>query len=165
MSSALDSAAMNFSWVEDGLLAGCRGPRTMKDLRYLASQGIRLLVRLASQAETGISKREVERGKIADCYEPMDDFTAPPQEQIDRIVTAMRTAIELGKPVAVSCMAGYGRSATLLACYLVSRGHSDSEAIRHLIFKRPCSAELLRVPGQKEAVSEFYRRFKRLGFE
>jgi hypothetical protein len=65
MSLDLDSAAMNFSWVEDGLLAGCRAPRTTKDLKYLASQGIRLLVRLASQAETGISKQEVARSKMA----------------------------------------------------------------------------------------------------
>ena len=68
----------------------------------------------------------------------------------------MSAAIEGGNPVAISCMAGYGRSGTLLACYLVFRGRSDSEAIRHLIFKRPCSAEMLRVPGQKEAVGEFF---------
>ena len=152
-----ESDAMNFSWVEDERIAGCRCPRTPKDFRFLRRKGIKLLVRLASEAETAISSREVKDSKIQDFYEPLEDFTAPRQQQIDRVVKVMRRAIQLGEPVAVSCVAGYGRTGTLLACYLVSQSRSASEAIRHLIFKRPCSNELLRVPGQKEAIDEFYR--------
>jgi atypical dual specificity phosphatase len=56
------------------------------------------------------------------------------------------------------CGAGMGRTGTILACYLVSLGIPAEDAIRQLIEKRPCSREILNVPGQREAVFEFERR-------
>src|SRR5260370_7260841 len=89
-----------------------------------------------------------------------EDFRLGLQEQIGRVVSAAREAVIRAKPVAICCLAGYGRSGTMLACYFVAEGRSASDAIRHVIFKRPCSAELLRVPGQKDAVHEFENRFR-----
>jgi atypical dual specificity phosphatase len=55
----------------------------------------------------------------------------------------------------VSCGAGCGRTGTVLACYLVSSGHSAEGAIQQLLALRPCACEILVVPGQREAVLEF----------
>lgn len=151
------SLAMNFGWLKEGRLAGCRGPRGDNDLTFLASKGIRALVRLAYEEETGISGDDIQQMGMEDCYEPVEDFTAPSQDQIDRVMTFIHAAIAKGKPVAVSCGAGYGRTGTILACYLVSQGHSADDAIQQLISRRPCSREILRVPGQKEAVLDFQR--------
>jgi atypical dual specificity phosphatase len=153
-----DSVAMNFSWLEHGWLAGCRGPRTDADLAFLARVGIRALVRLAAEEETGVCASDVEQHVMEDCYEPVEDWTAPLQEQIDRVVAFINRALSSGKPVAVSCGAGYGRTGTILGCYLISKGLSAQAAIQRLIEVRSCSAEVLRVPGQKEAILEFYRR-------
>jgi atypical dual specificity phosphatase len=153
-----DSTEMNFSWLEESAVAGCRGPRTAADLMFLASVGIRALVRLAHEDETGITAADVQQHEIDDCYEPVKDWTAPSQEQIDRVVYFVNQAVANGKAVAVSCGAGYGRTGTILGCYLVSKGLSADEALRGLIEARPCSREVLRVPGQKEAVVEFHRR-------
>lgn len=152
--------AMNFGWLEDCRLAGCRGPRSDRDLRFLFSMGIRALVRLAHEEETGITEHDVQQNGLQDCYEPVRDFTPPNQGQIDRVVGFIFHAIEEGKAVAVSCGAGCGRTGTILACYLVSLGRTAEEAIEELLSKRPVSREVLRVPGQKEAVEAFRRRLE-----
>lgn len=150
--------SMNFGWIGERCLAGCRGPRSDEDLTFLASKGIRALVRLAYEEEAGITIHKVEQKGMDDCYEPVEDFTAPSQRQIDRVVAFIRGAIKEGKAVAVSCGAGYGRTGTILACYVVSLGLSADHAIEQIISVRPSSKEILRVPGQKEAVAEFQRR-------
>lgn len=152
------AAALNFSWIEDSLVAGCSGPRTDKGLGSLAEFGVRALVRLASEKETGLDGLDVERHGIRDCYEPVPDFTPPSQAQLDRVIAFMNSAIEGGEPVAVSCGAGKGRTGTVLACYLVAKGMRPEAAIDELIAVRACSDEILHVPGQKDAVDEFYRR-------
>src|SRR5919109_1668868 len=120
MNLAIDAAAMNFSWVEAGRIAGCRGPKTQNDLRFLSSQGVRALVRLAYEQESGLSSAHVFTSGLEDFYDPVDDFTAPSQDLIDRAISFMGNAVRSGKPVAVSCGAGYGRTGTVLACYFVS---------------------------------------------
>ncbi len=161
MSPSFDySVAMNFGWLEQDRIAGCRGPRSDNDLAFLASKRIKALVRLAHEEETGIFTADVDANGIEDCYEPVPDRTAPSQDQIDRIMSFVRNAIEKGRPIAVSCGAGCGRTGTVLACYLVSAGHSAEDAIQKLLAVRPCSREILVVPGQREAVLEFERRLK-----
>jgi len=152
------SMAMNFGWIEQDRIAGCRGPRSDNDLAFLASSGIRALVRLAHEDETGISKADVESQGLEDCYEPVPDWNPPTQTQIDGVIAFVCSAIAREKPVAVSCGAGCGRTGTVLACYLVASGRSAEDAIRHLLSVRPCSREILTVPGQREAVLEFGRR-------
>ncbi len=159
MSQDLDySVAMNFSWVEKDRIAGCRGPRSDKDLAFLTSSGICALVRLAHEDETGIPKADVEAHGLEDCYEPIRDWNPPPQTQIDRIVEFVCSALARGKPVAVSCGAGCGRTGTVLACYLIASGRTAEDAIQHLLSVRPCSQEILTVPGQKDAVLKFGQR-------
>lgn len=151
---------MNFSWVESGTVAGCRGPRTDEDLKFLVSVGVSALVRLAHKDETGIDVFDVLSHGIEDFYEPLEDYTPPSQEQIDRVVRFVKDAVMNGKAIAISCGAGYGRTGTILACYLVSKGLSAEDAIQRLIKVRSCSDEIFRVPGQKEAVYTFYHRLQ-----
>jgi atypical dual specificity phosphatase len=141
-------------------LAACRGPRCGSDLGFLVTAGIRALVRLAYDEETGISGSDVREYGIEDCYEPVKDFTAPAQKQIDRLIKFIASASTQRQPVAISCGAGYGRTGTILACYLVYGGQVPDNAIQEVIQRRPGSNEILRVPGQKDAVLEFHRRLR-----
>jgi atypical dual specificity phosphatase len=149
---------MNFSWIDDGHLAACRGPRTDEDLDFLYDNGVRALIRLAYDEETGITTADVERHGIKDWYEPGKGFTPPGPEQLDRTIPIIPGAIAQGIPVAVSCCAGYGRTGTVIASYLTTTGHQPQDAIEYLIKKRPGASELLRVPGQKEAIIDFHKR-------
>jgi atypical dual specificity phosphatase len=150
-----EAVAMNFSWIEEKRVAGCRGPRTKEDLRFLCSSGVRSLVRLAHEDEIGISPADVSGSGLEDFYEPVEDCSAPSQLQVSRIVQFINDSVRRGKPTVVSCNAGCGRTGTILACYLVSQGNSADDGIQKVIRKRPCSSEILRVPGQKEAVHDF----------
>jgi atypical dual specificity phosphatase len=115
----------------------------------------RLLVHVHSRPE-----RIAEDFKLADFYEPVKDVTAPTPQQIVRAVQFIRCALADDKPVAVCCGYGFGRSATVFACYLVSLGHSAEDAIQQLIAVRTQARELLLVPGQKEAVEAYWRQLK-----
>lgn len=129
MSLDMDASDLNFSWVLEGKLAGCAGPVLDRDLRFLVQQGVRALVRLADEHE-GISKREdIEKVGLEDCQEAVQDFAAPDLDQIDRVIAFIHQCLELGKPVAVSCRAGQGRTGTFLSCYFVSTGVSAQSAI------------------------------------
>jgi atypical dual specificity phosphatase len=147
---------LNFSWVEERRVAGCRGPRSQQDLADLASLGVDSVVRLAET--TGVSAEQVAAAGLRDCHEPVADFTAPSQEQVDRALGFMFQELGARRAVVVSCGAGQGRTGTLLACYLTARGYGAERAIELLTRVRPQSQELLLVPGQKEAVIEFGRR-------
>ena len=153
---------MNFGWIKEGVVAGCRGPRSEEDLDFLLSYGIRGLVRLAFAEETGLTSRTIVAKGIQECYEPVQDFTAPSQDKIDCILQFMENAIAEKKPVAVSCGAGYGRTGTILACYLVYTGMSAPDAIEFLCSIRPCSEELLDVPSQRQAIFDLERRLRSL---
>jgi atypical dual specificity phosphatase len=147
---------MNFSWVEPDRIAACRGPRDDDDLQFLASAGVRALVRLA--AESRVTPEQVRSADLDDCFEPVRDFQPPRQDQVDRVVSFIRACLEQDKPVAVSCGAGQGRTGTMLACYLVSEGRDAQAAIDLLIARRPVCEEVLYVPEQREAVEEFAHR-------
>jgi hypothetical protein len=105
-----------------------------------------------------VTTEQVQKAGIEDFHQSVKDFSAPTQDQIDEVLRFIRKALGSNKPVAVSCGAGYGRTGTILGCYLVSRGFPAEDAIEHLINVRPVSKEILQVPGQKPAIVEFARR-------
>jgi hypothetical protein len=68
------------------MLAGCSGPIDDSELLFLKQQGITLLVRLAEKQKAKVTSQQVLRAGLKDLHEPIMDFHAPSQEQIDRIV-------------------------------------------------------------------------------
>ncbi len=151
---------LNFSWVVPGKLAGCARPSGRPDIAFLATQGVRALVRLARPREGVLHPRDMQEAGIEDYYEPVEDFTAPSQEQIDRLVAFIQSRINGGKAVAVSCGAGHGRTGTVLSCYLVSTGMSADEAVAamHAAGRAPYERG---ATGQLEAIHEYARRLGR----
>ncbi|MGV8118236.1 MAG: dual specificity protein phosphatase family protein [Candidatus Xenobiia bacterium LiM19] len=144
-----------FSWVIEDKLAGHSGPNSLEDLIWLKYQGIQALVRLVETA--GVSQEEIEGQGFDDCHEPVKNYTAPRQEQIDRILLFIEKAHAQGKPVGVSCGAGIGRTGTILACYLAGKGMGAEEAIQEIRTLRHGSIE---TDDQEEAVRSFVMRKK-----
>ena len=140
---------MNFSWVIDGELGGSQGPAAHHDLFFLYSQGVRAVIRME---ERTIPARGEGMADLVDMFEPVPDFTAPTMEQTRRMVSFIDEQTAAGKPVAVSCYAGVGRTGTVLACYLVHRGAAPEEAVQRVRELRPGS---IQTREQEAAVYEF----------
>lgn len=119
---------MNFFWLEEAMIGGCRGPQSNQDLQTLKMLGIRALIRLADTSEARVNTEQVNEFGIDDFHEPMEDFTAPTLIQISRVVAYIERMIGKGIPTVVSCGAGYGRTGLMLCCYLIKRGSTLTEA-------------------------------------
>jgi atypical dual specificity phosphatase len=144
--------SLNFSWIIEGKLAGSRGPRSKKELTSLKNQGIGALVRLVEAGEAWVTTKDVSDAGLEDYNEPVRDFTAPTQEQIDRIIAYIDSHIQRGVPVGVSCNAGIGRTGVILACYLVHKGLTWNEALELVRKKRGRGPEM---PEQTAAVKAY----------
>ncbi len=144
---------MNFGWVLENELAGSQGPVNLQDLFFLYQQGVRAVIRMEARTIPANTGGYVD---IVDMYEPVRDFTAPAQGQIDQMVKFIdEQAVWNDRPVVVSCYAGIGRTGTVLACYLVSCGSEPADAIIEVRRRRPGS---IQTPEQEAAVFEYARR-------
>ncbi len=143
------------NWFEDGQLAACRYPRDEKALRELAEHGVSTLVNLHQRPHT--SETLAQFG-MTQFHLPVPDFTAPTSAQLADGVCAIEQAIGAGTKVAVHCGAGQGRTGTLIACYLISKGLSADEAIAHVRAVRPGSVETRQ---QELAVQAYAHRIGR----
>jgi iron uptake system EfeUOB component EfeO/EfeM len=83
------------------MLAGCAGPINDSELLFLKQQGITLLVRLAEKQKAKVTSQQVLRASLKDLHEPIMDFHAPSQEQIDRIVKNVKEFLNEVKAVAI----------------------------------------------------------------
>ncbi len=144
---------LNFDWVIEGQLAGCAKPYLDEDLIFLYEKGIRAIVRLE---EDGFESEDIINSGIEDFTEYIPDFTAPSQIQIDKIIDFIKSHLNKGEPVAVSCGAGIGRTGTILTAYLISEGYSFHDAELLIKGKGRKSYE---THGQKRALEEYASRY------
>ena len=147
--------SLNFSWVIDDKLAGSRGPRSKQDLISLKEQGVGALVRLVESDEAWVTTKDISETGLEDYNEPVLDFTAPTQAQIDKIIAYIDSHLERRVPVGVSCNAGIGRSGVILACYLVHTGLTPKEALELVRGKRGRGPE---IPEQIAAIQYYWLR-------
>lgn len=128
--------------------------RLEADLEFLKEQGIDSI---ASMTETPLDPQVVDASGFEVVHIPVVDRAAPSQEQIDGFVRFVDARLEGGHRVVAHCLGGYGRTGTMLACYLVRKGIGSGEAIAMAREKRPGSIE---GEVQEQAVAEYEERFR-----
>jgi atypical dual specificity phosphatase len=119
-------------WLDPGRLMAGEWPAAHLD--WLARQGISVLFNLTDHPYRD------DRFRIHDI--PMADGSAPDDEQIQRFCAQVERELAAKQAVYVHCLAGCGRTGTMMACYLVYRERLDPMvALRRVRGIRSCSVE------------------------
>lgn len=144
-----DLPMTGFSFVRDDL-AGMPYP-SGDDLAWVSDQGVSLVVSLT---EASVDPDSVEVLGMELLHLPIEDFHAPTAEQQLAFVREVQLRRDAGETVAVHCLAGLGRTGTMLATWLVAEGLGADEAIDEIRTLRPGSIETVE---QEDAVRRFAR--------
>lgn len=147
----------NFGWLIDGQIAGSGLYWRDDEIAFLRDQGIRLAISLFEQAPPPAFVDALARAGIRWVHAPLVDFSAPGVEFAADVVRQAESAVAAGEPVVISCGAGLGRTGTILACCLVSRGETPEAAIAAVRARRPGSIE---TPEQERAIVAFAREHR-----
>jgi atypical dual specificity phosphatase len=142
----------NFSWLIKHKLAALSYPESEDAFILLWKMGIRALINLAEEQFPADTINDVD---LLIEHIPIVDFTAPTLPQIEQAIAMIHFCLDSSMPVAVHCIAGLGRTGTILACYLVSEGIPAEQAITSIRKWRPGSIEM----RDQEGVIYEYERF------
>jgi atypical dual specificity phosphatase len=129
---------LNFSYLIPGVLAGSSMPRGKQDLKHLINEGIKVLV---TAMEESLNEEIITKMGLEYHYFSILPYGTPSLQQITDFVNLVDVNRAKRRPVAVHCFMGWGRTGTLLAAYLTSKGMSANEAIDEVRKKRPGSIE------------------------
>ena len=140
----------NFSWLIEDELAGMAHPGvTPRAFQRLTDAGIGAIVTLTERA---LPMRLIRDYGLKALHLPIQNFRPPTLEQVGTFVRFIDENLAAGRPVVAHCLAGMGRTGTMLACYLVKRGMAAEQAIRTVRIRRPGSIETV---GQENVVFEY----------
>jgi atypical dual specificity phosphatase len=155
-------------WVIPGVLAGMPMPfvhpqRRMSgggaltafedELTTLHSSGVRAVVSLLNIPSDALV---YESAGFAFLCLPVPDGGAPTIEQATEFVCFITEQRAKGRPVAVHCEAGLGRTGTMLAAYLISQGETAEKSIRRIRQVEKVAVETAR---QIQFLEQYAERF------
>lgn len=140
-----------FSWIIEEKLAAMPFPPTEDAYTMLQQIGIKVILNLTGYVDDAplLSPFTVH-------HIPVANMQPPTLQQMHQTVSIIQTSLQSNQPVAVHCEAGLGRTGTIIAGYLTTRGLSAQEAIDTLRKLRPGSIET----EEQETVIHEYERVR-----
>ena len=143
-------------WVEKSFLCfggkPGRGYSLDKDLVALSTMKIGAILSLV-EIESNLSVYR-ESGFDAE-HVPVPDLQAPQPDQFEKCIDFLHEQHRKATAVYVHCLAGYGRSATVAAAWLIYRGEPADDAVRTI---RRLKAGAIESEAQYNALLEYAAR-------
>ena len=141
-SGGLPKIPLDFSWIIKGrLAAGAHPGRLGHEERYLKALNL-----IGFDAIVTLTSDSPNEDPLADLgyrglHIPIENEAAPTNDQADRASEFIQRSLDDGLQVYTHCYAGYGRTGTILAAYLVKSGVGPFEAIDRVRRARPGAIE------------------------
>lgn len=142
----------NFSWLFENKLAAMSYPQSEDAFSLLDQFGIRAILNLSERPH---SVEIPNSFGMLITHISIADYTAPTLNQAQEAVAMISSCLDQNIPIAVHCLAGLGRTGTILACYLVKTGMPADKAISLIRERRPGSIET----AEQVAIVYEYERF------
>ena len=138
----------NFSWIIEKKLAGSAIPTSKEEIDWVKQEGVKSIVTIR---EEPLEEEWLEDVNYLHIHS--NDMGVPEFDDLINSVDFLHQRITNDEPVMVHCLAGLGRTGTLLACYLVKHQKMLAEdAIQKVREERPGSIQSF---PQEEMIFQF----------
>ena len=137
-----------FSWMIENKLAGSSIPTSIDEVQWVIDQGVKSIVTVREEPLDDIWVKNVNYLHVLS-----NDMGVPEFDDLVSAVDFIHSRITNNEPVMVHCLAGLGRTGTLLACYLIKHQKmSADDAMQKVREERPGSIQSF---TQEEIISQF----------
>ena len=122
----------NFSWIIENKLAGSAIPTSIDEVKWVTDQGVKSIVTVREEPLDNRWTKDVNYLHVSS-----NDMGVPEFDDLTHTIDFIHSRITNNEPVMVHCLAGLGRTGTILACYLIKYEKMSAEdAIQHVREKR-----------------------------
>ena len=144
----------NFSWLIENKLAGSAIPTSNDEVQWAVGQGIKSIITVREEPLDDTWIKNVNYLHVLS-----NDMGVPEFNDLVYAVDFIHRMVTNNEPVLVHCLAGLGRTGTLLACYLIKyQNLSADEATQKVREERPGSIQSY---PQEEIIFQFEKFLKR----
>ena len=138
----------NFSWIIEKKLAGSAIPTSKEEIDWVKQEGVKSIVTIR---EEPLEEEWLEDVNYLHIHS--NDMGVPEFDDLINSVDFLHQRITNDEPVMVHCLAGLGRTGTILACYLIKyEQKSADDAIQKVRNERHGSIQSF---SQEEIIFRF----------
>ena len=138
----------NFSWIIEEKLAGSAIPTSKEEIDWIKQEGVKSIVTIREEP----LEDEWIKG-VNYLHVHSNDMGVPEFSDLVNSVDFIHQRITNDEPVMVHCLAGLGRTGTILACYLIKyEGMTADDAIEKVRRERHGSIQSF---SQEEIIFRF----------